>query len=90
MISTSSISPPATASSSQLQEQQLTSSFQDGVNYVSESIQGAGAKASHEANKETAKSSDASLSTRATAAKDSVGDKFDQKSHDSKAEVHKG
>ncbi|TVY27118.1 Glucose-repressible protein [Lachnellula hyalina] len=68
----------------------ITQTIKDGVNYVSESIQGAGAQASHEANKETAKSSDASLGTRASAAKDSVGDKFDQKSHDTKAEVHKG
>jgi len=59
------------------------------ANYVSESVQGAGSKASHETNKQVAKDGDASLSTRATAAKDSVGDKFDQKSHDASADVHK-
>ncbi|KAJ5772927.1 Glucose-repressible protein Grg1 [Penicillium paradoxum] len=59
------------------------------VNYVSESIQGGGATASKEANKHVAKDSDASLSSRATAAKDAVVDKKDEKSHDTKADVHK-
>jgi hypothetical protein len=63
---------------------------QNAANYVSESVQGAGAQASHEANKNVAKDSDASLGTRASAAKDSIGDKFDQKSHETKADVHKG
>ena len=68
----------------------LTSSFQNAANYVSESVQGAGSQASKEANKQVAKDNDASLSSRATAAKDAVGDKFDQTSHDTKADVHKG
>ncbi|KAL2857571.1 glucose-repressible protein Grg1 [Aspergillus pseudodeflectus] len=59
------------------------------ANYVSESIQGAGASASKEANKNVAKDNDASLSSRATAAKDAVVDKKDEKSHDTKADVHK-
>ncbi|KAL4974550.1 glucose-repressible protein Grg1 [Aspergillus desertorum] len=59
------------------------------VNYVSESVQGAGASASKETNKNVAKDSDASLTSRATAAKDAVIDKKDEKSHDAKAEVHK-
>jgi len=59
------------------------------ANYVSESVQGATSKASHESNKNVAKDSDASIGTRASAAKDSVGDKLDQKSHDASADVHK-
>jgi hypothetical protein len=57
-------------------------SFRNAANYVSESVQGATSKASSTANKEVAKDSDASISTRATAAKDAVSDKLDQKSHD--------
>lgn len=37
-----------------------------------------------------AKDSDASMSTRATAAKDAVVGKKDEKQHDAKAEAHKG
>ncbi|KAL4903985.1 hypothetical protein BDW74DRAFT_154962 [Aspergillus multicolor] len=59
------------------------------VNYVSESVQGAGATASKETNKNVAKDNDASLTSRATAAKDAVVDKKDEKSHDAKADVHK-
>ncbi|RDW84221.1 uncharacterized protein DSM5745_04547 [Aspergillus mulundensis] len=59
------------------------------VNYVSESVQGAGASASKETNKNVAKDNDASLTSRATAAKDAVVDKKDEKSHDAKADVHK-
>lgn len=36
-----------------------------------------------------AKDSDASLSSRATAAKDALGDKVDQTSHNTQADVHK-
>jgi len=68
----------------------LKSYFQNAANYVAESVQGAGSAASKEANKQVAKDNDASLSSRATAAKDAVGDKFDQTSHDTKADVHKG
>jgi len=57
---------------------------------VSESVQGTGATASKEANKGVAKDSDASLGSRASAAKDAVGDKFDESSHNTKADVHKG
>ncbi|KAJ5793324.1 hypothetical protein N7451_003023 [Penicillium sp. IBT 35674x] len=59
------------------------------ANYVSESIQGTGAEASKETNKQVAKDSDAKISTRASAAKDAVVDKKDEKSHDVKADVHK-
>ncbi|EAU31360.1 conserved hypothetical protein [Aspergillus terreus NIH2624] len=59
------------------------------ANYVSETIQGTGAEASKEANKQVAKDSDASISTRASAAKDALGDKKDEYSHNTKADVHK-
>jgi len=59
------------------------------ANYVSETIQGAGSQASKEANKTVAKDSDASLSTRAQAAGDALGDKVDQHSHETKADVHR-
>lgn len=36
-----------------------------------------------------AKDSNASLTSRATAAKDAVGDKMDESKHDTTAEVHK-
>ncbi|KAF5664866.1 putative glucose repressible Grg1 [Fusarium heterosporum] len=64
-------------------------SIKQAGNYVAETIQSATAGASKETNKEVAKSSDASLSTRATAAKDAVSDKVDESSHDTKADVHK-
>jgi hypothetical protein len=57
---------------------------------VSESIQGGGAEASKEVNKNVAKDSDASIGTRASAAKDAVFDKKDETSHNAKADVHKG
>ena len=50
--------------------------------YVSDTVQGTLSGTSHEANKEVAKDSDASLGDRASAAKDAVGDKVDQKGHD--------
>ncbi|KAF7595564.1 Glucose-repressible protein [Aspergillus hancockii] len=59
------------------------------ANYVAESVQGTGATASKEANKNVAKDSDANVSTRASAAKDALFDKKDEKSHDTKADVHK-
>lgn len=40
-------------------------------------------------NLDVAKDNDASLSTRASAAKDAVGDKFDEEKHDTKSDVHK-
>ncbi|CDM30508.1 hypothetical protein DTO013E5_2541 [Penicillium roqueforti] len=59
------------------------------VNYVSETIQGTGAEASKEANKSVAKDSDAKFTTRASAAKDALGDKTDEVEHNTKADVHK-
>ncbi|CAG8249979.1 unnamed protein product [Penicillium nalgiovense] len=58
-------------------------------NYVSESTQGTRAQAPIGANKGVAKNSDASLTSRASAAKDAVADKKDEKSHDVKADVQK-
>ncbi|KAG5925552.1 hypothetical protein E4U42_004177 [Claviceps africana] len=59
------------------------------ANYVSETVQGAVSGTSHEANKQVAKDSDANVGTRLTAAKDAIGDKIEQKGHDTKADVHK-
>lgn len=64
--------------------------LQQAAKYVSETVQGTGAEASKEANKNVAKSSDANVSTRASAAKDALGDKKDEFSHNTKADVHKG
>ncbi|KAF9892994.1 Glucose-repressible protein [Aspergillus nanangensis] len=59
------------------------------ANYVSESVKGAGATASKEANKDVAKDSDASLGSRATAAKDTLIDKKNEKEHDVSADANK-
>ncbi|MCJ1257754.1 Glucose-repressible protein [Lignoscripta atroalba] len=48
------------------------------ANYVSDSVSSATAGASKEANKNVAKDDNASLGTRASAAKDAVGDKMDE------------
>jgi len=61
----------------------------DAANYVSETVQGALSTASKEGNKEVAKDSNASLGTRATAAKDAVGDKVDEQKHNRTADVNK-
>ncbi|KAL2760526.1 hypothetical protein ACRALDRAFT_2096831 [Sodiomyces alcalophilus JCM 7366] len=63
--------------------------IKNAANYVSESVQQAGSTASKEANKNVAKDSDASLGSRATAAKDAVGDKVDEQKHSTQADVHK-
>ncbi|SPN98930.1 probable glucose repressible protein Grg1 [Cephalotrichum gorgonifer] len=59
------------------------------ANYVSESIQGATSGASKETNKNVAKNDNASAGTRASAAKDAIGDKFNESSHNAKADVNK-
>merc|ERR1712176_794662 len=64
-------------------------SVKQAANYVSESVKGTGATASKEANKDVAKNNDASIGTRASAAKDALGDKADESKHDNKAEAHK-
>ncbi|CAO1613665.1 unnamed protein product [Parajaminaea phylloscopi] len=60
----------------------------DTINSVSEKAQETMSGASKEANKEVAKDSDASLSTRATAAKDAISDKADEASHGAKGEAY--
>lgn len=96
-------------------------SIKNAANSVSESIQGAGATASKEANKEVAKDSNASAGTRyafsicpcsgpalgpepeptqimhanrspynsLNAAKDAIGDKIDESTHNAKSDAHK-
>ncbi|KAL7931157.1 glucose-repressible protein Grg1 [Trichoderma chlorosporum] len=64
-------------------------SIKQGANYVGEKVQQATSGASKETNKQVAKDSDANLGTRASAAKDAVGDKMDESKHDAKGEAHK-
>lgn len=61
-------------------------SVKDTVNSVTEKVQETTSGASKEANKNVAKDSDASLSTRATAAKDAASDKMDESKHGAKQE----
>ncbi|TGO64758.1 hypothetical protein BOTNAR_0085g00150 [Botryotinia narcissicola] len=67
----------------------IKATHQQGANYVAETIQGATATTSKEANKQVAKDSDASLSTRASAGVDAIKDKADESGHNTKADVHK-
>ncbi|RSL40219.1 hypothetical protein CEP53_013510 [Fusarium sp. AF-6] len=64
-------------------------SIKQGANYVAEKAQEATSGASKETNKQVAKDSDASLGTRASAAKDAIGDKAQEKKHEGKGEAHK-
>ncbi|RYO89849.1 hypothetical protein DL766_010480 [Monosporascus sp. MC13-8B] len=57
--------------------------------YVADSVKGATSTASKESNKSVAKDNNASLGTRASAAKDAVGDKVDEQKHDTSADVNK-
>ncbi|KAI9646785.1 Glucose-repressible protein [Ciborinia camelliae] len=59
------------------------------ANYVAETVQGATATTSKEANKQVAKDGDASLGTRINAGADAVKDKFEESGHNTKADVHK-
>jgi len=59
------------------------------ANYVGDSVKGAADTASKETNKSVAKDSNASVGTRASAATDAVGDKFNETKHDASADVHK-
>lgn len=58
-------------------------------NYVKDSVNEATSGASKEANKQVAKDSNASVGTRAEAAKDAVGDKVDESKNNASAEVNK-
>ncbi|OAA45482.1 glucose repressible protein Grg1 [Metarhizium rileyi] len=64
-------------------------SIKQGVNYVSETVQQATSGASKETNKQVAKDGNAPIGTRASAAKDALGDKANEHKHDAKAEAHK-
>ncbi|PHH81455.1 hypothetical protein CDD82_735 [Ophiocordyceps australis] len=64
-------------------------SVKQAANYVSETVQSTVSGISKDANKEVAKDGNVDVGTRATAAKDALGDKIDQVTHDSKAEAHK-
>ncbi|PHH90317.1 hypothetical protein CDD83_3991 [Cordyceps sp. RAO-2017] len=64
-------------------------SVKQAANYVSETVQGVTSGASKEANKEVAKDSNVAVGTRLSAAKDAVGDKVEQTTHENKAEAHK-
>ncbi|KAG0146062.1 hypothetical protein CROQUDRAFT_657854 [Cronartium quercuum f. sp. fusiforme G11] len=63
--------------------------IKDGVNYVADKTSELTSGASKEANKTVAKDSDNSLGTRATAAKDAVGDKMDETKDAASAKVNK-
>ena len=58
-------------------------------NYISETVQGATAGASKEANKEIAKDNNASIGTRAEAGIDALKDKSKEHGHDARAEANK-
>ncbi|KAF4459263.1 hypothetical protein FALBO_13978 [Fusarium albosuccineum] len=64
-------------------------SIKQGANAVAEKAQQAVSGTSKEANKEVAKDSNAPLGTRASAAKDAIGDKADEKKHETKGDAHK-
>ncbi|KAH7318640.1 glucose repressible protein Grg1 [Stachybotrys elegans] len=64
-------------------------SIKQGANYVAESVQQATSGAQKTANKEVAKDGNAPIGTRASAAKDALGNKVDESGHDAKAEAHK-
>ncbi|KAK7416859.1 hypothetical protein QQX98_004917 [Neonectria punicea] len=64
-------------------------SVKQGADYVAEKVQKGTSTASKETNKEEAKDSNAPIGSRATAAKDALGDKADETKHDTKAEGHK-
>ncbi|KAG7005181.1 hypothetical protein G7Y79_00021g050480 [Physcia stellaris] len=63
-------------------------SIKDLGNQISQNVQKHGSQASKEANKSVAKDSHASIGTRATAAKDMLGDKMDEHRHGTKEELY--
>ncbi|KAL6855764.1 glucose-repressible protein Grg1 [Trichoderma novae-zelandiae] len=64
-------------------------SIKQGANFVGEKVQQATSGASKETNKQVAKDGNAPVGTRASAAKDALGDKVDESKHDAKGEAHK-
>ncbi|KAI4260502.1 MAG: hypothetical protein L6R42_004016 [Xanthoria sp. 1 TBL-2021] len=63
--------------------------FRNAGSSAMESIQGTGATAQKEGNKEVAKDSNQGIGERATAAKDAVGNKMDETKHETKSEADK-
>jgi hypothetical protein len=70
---------------------QIGNSVKNAANYVSETVQGAGATTSKEANKEQAKghAGDTSLTGRASGAFGAASDKLDEQKHDASARANK-
>ncbi|OCT54665.1 Glucose-repressible protein [Cladophialophora carrionii] len=64
-------------------------SVKNAANYVGDKAQEVTSGTSKEANKSVAKDSDASLGTRASAAKDAASDKMDETSHSASSEANK-
>merc|ERR1739848_424562 len=67
----------------------IMDSVKQAGNFVSDKVQQAAHRTSKEANKEVAKDSNAPIGTRASAAKDAVGDKAKESKHDAKGDAHK-
>merc|ERR1712183_1236247 len=71
---------------------QVTNSISNAANYVAETVQGATATSSKEANKEKAKGNvpgSDSIADRASGALDAAGDKIDEKKHEGSAKANK-
>ncbi|PWN31404.1 uncharacterized protein FA14DRAFT_95294 [Meira miltonrushii] len=64
-------------------------SLKNTANYVKDSVSEYSSTASKEANKEVAKDSNASLGTRAEAAKDALSEKIDEQKNSASAEINK-
>ncbi|CAJ0554185.1 Ff.00g126970.m01.CDS01 [Fusarium sp. VM40] len=64
-------------------------SVKNAVNSATETVQQGLAGTSKEANKNVAKDSNAGIGTRASAAKDALGDKANEEKHDTKASGYK-
>ncbi|GAA6042897.1 hypothetical protein JCM8097_002758 [Rhodosporidiobolus ruineniae] len=68
----------------------VTNTISDAVNYATETVQELSSSSSKEANKEVAKgNTNASLTDRATAGLDAVGDKLQEEKHSAKADAYK-
>ncbi|KAK5065232.1 hypothetical protein LTR84_001070 [Exophiala bonariae] len=67
----------------------MADSIKNAANFVGDKFNEATSGASKEANKNVAKDSDASLGTRASAAKDAAGDKLDESKSSASAEGNK-
>ncbi|MCJ1263895.1 Glucose-repressible protein [Lobaria immixta] len=63
--------------------------LKNAVNQASETVQGRGAEAKKEGNKEIAKDDNLSIGDRASGAKDAIGNKVDETKHDTKSDAYK-